>query len=188
MIVEVCVDLPTRLQLGSFRAFATSEQVEDAWVLLSAGQSPELAMLTQMLATAQASQPPPNTAARVASKKLCKIPAPKRAKSGRNSGTLSCHIQSLALPVLLAASVPSGLDSVLQSWPRFLVLLPKQPILNPLVNIYIKHGHLGMCYMRHASKKLPQQRRWRMVRIQAHTRVDLHHSSPSSQASLLHCV
>lgn len=147
MIVEVCVDLPTRLQLGSFRAFATSEQVEDAWVLLSAGQSPELAMLTQMLATAQASQPPPNAAARVASKKLCKIPAPKRSKSGRNSGTLSCHVQSLALTVLLAASVPSGLDSVLQSWPRFLVLLPKQPILNPLVNIYIKHGHLGMCYM-----------------------------------------
>lgn len=96
-IVEVCVDLPTRLQLGSFTAFAQSDKVEDAWVLLSAGQSPELATLSQMFGkTKDTSGQPAGIAMKAPSNTLPKIPARKRA----SSGTLSCHLQHAWIPLL----------------------------------------------------------------------------------------
>ena len=183
MIVEVCVDLPTRLQFGAFKAFAESEQLEDAWVLLAAGQSPELAML-QMRDTA--SQPPPRASARLATKTLCKISGHKRTTSGQNSGNFSCDVQSVALSLLLAASAPSGFGSVLQMWPSYPALLQRQPARSAAASMHLKHGHLGICWMRHAPKTRPQQQAWCMVRIQAHTRVGPCHLSPSSPARLLH--
>jgi hypothetical protein len=83
IIVEVGVDLPKRLQLGSFCDFAKSDQVEDAWVHLSAGQSSELTMLSQMLSKSKTAEQATCLAATVApSKTLLKASAANRIYAG----------------------------------------------------------------------------------------------------------
>ncbi|NJR42100.1 MAG: hypothetical protein HC767_05045 [Akkermansiaceae bacterium] len=80
VVVEVCVDLPMRLRLGSFASFANSNKVEDSWLLLAAGQSSELAMLSQMLGTTSAQHA--RSVTRGPSRMLYNIPTGKHASSG----------------------------------------------------------------------------------------------------------